>query len=160
MPGGGKRKRRASFRRAFFISIKRGGYFMIERDYIMRMIAQLAAVLAKILFAKNAQNYAEALLLAQNAYGQLIGVTSELVDQLNASALAMLLGEKEKIKILARLLQEEGDILHLQKKSAEGNLKYQKALALFQEALRQSANGDDECEAAILNLQTKLEQQN
>ena len=130
---------------------------MIERDYLMRMIAQLSAVIARILFAKNAQNYVEALQLAQNAYGQLLGLNGELVEQMDAATLALLLGEKEKIKALATLLREEGDILHLQRNAAIGNTKYEKALALFQEALRQTSSQDGECEAAIAALQAKLQ---
>lgn len=130
---------------------------MIERDYLMRMIAQLSAVIARILFAKSAQNYVEALQLAQNAYGQLLGLNGELVEQMDAATLALLLGEKEKIKALATLLREEGDILHLQGNAAVGNAKYEKALALFQEALRQTSSQDNECEAAIAALQAKLQ---
>jgi hypothetical protein len=129
---------------------------MIERDYIMRLIAQLAAVLAKILGAKNAQNYAEARQIAQSSYEQLLGLTGELVDQMDAATLIMLLGEKEKIKALAVLLREEGEILHLLAKLFEGDAKYEKALALFQEAQRMSTTGDPECEAAIQALQAKL----
>jgi predicted RNA polymerase sigma factor len=129
---------------------------MIERDYIMRMISQLAAVLAKIFFAKNAQNYAEALRLAQSACEELLGLNGELIDQMEAPTLALLLGDKEKIKVLATLLREEGDILQLQEKAPEGNLKYEKALALYQEALRMFTTGDQECEAAIKALHAKL----
>jgi len=129
---------------------------MIERDYLMRMISQLSAVMARILFAKNAQNYAEAQQIAQSSYEQLLGLNGELVDQMDAATLIMLLGEKEKIKALASLLREEGEILHLQGKSLEGDAKYEKALALFQEARRMSATGDNECEAAIPALQAKL----
>jgi len=131
---------------------------MIERDYLMRMISQLAAALAKILFAKNSQNYAEALQIAQNAYDQLLGLNGEIVDQMNAATLILLLGDKEKIKALAALLREEGDILHLQGKSSAGNAKYEKALALYQEALRLSASGDTECQAAIETIKIKLKQ--
>jgi hypothetical protein len=130
---------------------------MIERDYIMRMIAQLAAVMARILFAKNAQNYPEALQIAEAAYGQLLGLNGELVEKMEASTLALLLGEKEKIKTLAALLREEGEILHLQRNAFAGDLKYAKALALFQEALRQFNAGDHECEAAITALQARLD---
>jgi len=129
---------------------------MIERDYLMRMIAQLSAVIARILFAKNAQTYAEALQLAQNAYEQLLGLNGELVDQMDAATLSMLLGEKEKIKALAALLREEGEILHLQGNASEGKVKYEKALALFQEALRQSTSKDAACETAIAVLLAKL----
>ena len=129
---------------------------MIERDYIMRMIAQLSAAIARILFAKKRRKYAEALQLAQNAYEQLLGLNDELVEQMDAATLAMLLGEKEKIKALAALLREEGEILHLQGNASDGNLKYEKALALFQEAGRRSTSKNDECEAAIAALQAKL----
>jgi hypothetical protein len=129
---------------------------MIERDYIMRMIAQLAAVMAEILGAKNAQNYAEARQIAQNAYDQLFGLNGELVEQMDAPTLALLLGGKEKIKALAALLCEEGEVLHLQEKPSEGNTKYEKSLALYHEALRLAAAGDAECEVAIEAIKTKL----
>lgn len=129
---------------------------MIERDYIMRMIAQLAAVMAKILGAKSAQNYAEARQIAQNAYAQLFGLNGELVEHLDAPTLALLVGGKEKIKALAALLREEGEILHLQGNPSESNKKFEKSLALYQEALRLSASGDAECETAMEAIKTTL----
>jgi hypothetical protein len=131
---------------------------MIERDYIMRLIAQLAAVLARIMGAKNAKNYAEALQIAQSSYEQLLGLNGELVDQMDAGTLALLLGEKEKIKALAALLREEGDIMLRQGLSLEGRAKYEKALALYQEAIRVSATKDADCEAVIADLEAKLDQ--
>lgn len=129
---------------------------MIARDYLMRLMSQLAAAMAKILGAKNAQNYAEARLLAQNACEQLFGLNGELVKTMDAGTLALLLGEKEKIKALAALLREEGDILLLQGNPAEGIVQYEKALALYQEAWRASPEGDADCEAAIAALEAKL----
>jgi hypothetical protein len=129
---------------------------MIQRDYLMRLLSQLAAAMAKILGAKNAQNYAEARLLAQNACEQLFGLNGELVKTMDAGTLALLLGEKEKIKALASLLREDGDILLLQGEPAEGAAQYEKALALHQEALRASPAGDPDCEAAIAALETRL----
>jgi tetratricopeptide (TPR) repeat protein len=125
---------------------------MIECDYILRMISQLAAVMAKILFAKNAQNYAEALQIAQSSYEQLLGLNGELVERMDAATIAMLLGEKEKIKVLASLLQEEGDILLLQGRKPEGEAKYEKALALLQSPF---TTGDADCQAAIAALQKR-----
>jgi hypothetical protein len=129
---------------------------MIQRDYLMRLMSQLAAVMAKILGAKNAQNYAEARLLAQNACEQLLGLTGELVKTMDAGTLARLLGEKEKIKALAALLREDGDILLLQSNPGEGVLQYKKALALYQEAWRASPEGDADCETAVALLEAKL----
>jgi hypothetical protein len=129
---------------------------MIERDYLMRLMSQLAAVMAKILGAKNAKNYAEARRLAQNACEQLFGLNDELVKKMDAGTLALLLGEKEKIKALAALLREDGDILLLQDKPAEGRVQYEKAMALYQEARRASPDGDPDCEAAIALLEARL----
>jgi tetratricopeptide (TPR) repeat protein len=129
---------------------------MIERDYIMRMIAQLAAVLARILGAKNAQDYTQALQLVQDAYGEIFGLQRELVEQMDAATLALLLGEGEKIKGLASLLREEGDVLLLQGQPTKGYEKYEKALALYQEALRLQTTEDADCLAAIATLQAKL----
>lgn len=129
---------------------------MIERDYLMRLLSQLAAVMAKILGAKNAQDYAEARLLAQNACEQLFGLNGELIKKMDAGTLALLLGEKEKVKALAALLREEGEVLFLQGNSAEGGAQYEKALALYQEALRASSEGDADCEAAIVALEANL----
>jgi hypothetical protein len=129
---------------------------MIERDYLMRLMSQLAAVMAKILGAKNAQNYAEARFLAQNACEQLFGLNGELVEKMDAGTLALLLGEKEKIKALAALLREEGDILLLQGNPAGGGVKYEKALALYQEVGRASPEEGADCEAAIAALEARL----
>jgi tetratricopeptide (TPR) repeat protein len=129
---------------------------MVERDYLMRLMSQLAAVMAKILGAKNALNYAEARLLAQNACEQLFGLNGELVKKMDAGTLALLLGEKEKIKALAALLREEGDILLLQGNPAEGVVQYEKALALYQEALRAAPDVDLDCETTIAALEARL----
>ncbi|MCI0696515.1 hypothetical protein L0337_31505 [candidate division KSB1 bacterium] len=129
---------------------------MIERDYLMRLMSQLAAAMAKIIGAKNAQNYAEARLLAQNACEQLFGLNGELVKTMDAGTLALLLGEKEKIKALAALLREEGEILLLLDNPAEGVVQFEKAMALYQEALRASPDGDADCEAAIAALEERL----
>jgi tetratricopeptide (TPR) repeat protein len=133
---------------------------MIERDYLMRMMAQLAAVLARVLGAKNARNYAEALQIVQDAYGELFGVQSELVEQMDAATLALLLSDWEKIKGLASLLREEGDVLLLQGKQEKGCEKYEKALALYQEAVRSQTKEDTDCSAAIAELQAKLAELN
>ena len=129
---------------------------MLERDYIMRMVAQLSGVLAKIVFAKKAKNYDQALQIMHNAYGEMFGLEGQLVHKLHPSSLVLLLGQKEKIKALATLLQEEGDVLILQGKSQEGEHRYVKSLALFQELLKMQTSKDGECLSAIETLHTKL----
>ncbi|MDZ7345051.1 MAG: DUF6483 family protein [candidate division KSB1 bacterium] len=140
---------------------------MIERDYIMRMIAQLAAALSKIADLKKDKKYNEAQQIVQEAYGELFGFPTEMVQQMDAATLGFLLDDKEKIKALASLVHEEGEVLLLQGKLAECAACYQKALDLYQQAWSRPAlnrmNGkaeqgsdDAECLAAIRILQAKI----
>jgi hypothetical protein len=129
---------------------------MIERDYLMRMMAQLTAVIARIFGCKNAQDYTQALQVVREAYGEIFGLPSELVEQMDAATLALLLGDKEKIKALASLLHEEGEVLILQGEKSEGMKKYEKALALYREVLSMQTQDDPDCRTAIALLQTKL----
>lgn len=126
----------------------------------MRMMAQLAAVLARIMGAKNAQDYAQAQQIVQDAYGELFGLQPELVEHADAATLALLLGEAEKIKGLAALLREEGEALLLQGKPLEGRARFEKALALYQETMRLQTKDDEECVAAIAELEARLDNLN
>ncbi len=127
---------------------------MIEKDYIMRMIAQLSAVLAKVLFAKQAGQYEEAAQLLEKSYGELFGLSGELLESLDAETLAGLLGDREKIKALATLLKEEGDVFAAQNEGAKSRQRYAKSLALFQRLL---PTEDPTIRDAVAALQAKLE---
>ena len=126
---------------------------MIERDYIMRMIAQLSAVLAKVLFAKQAGQYQEAGQLIQKSYEELFGLSAELLDSLDAETLAGLFGEREKMKALATLLREEGDVFAAQKEEMKSRQRYAKSLGLFQRLL---PTDDAAIRDAVSALQSKL----
>ncbi len=127
---------------------------MIEKDYIMRMIAQLSGVLAQVLFAKQAGKNKEAGEIIQNAYEELFGLSGELIKSLDAETLAGLLGSPEKIKALATLLKEEGEVFLALKQDAAARQSYAKSLALFKRLLPTE-------DAAILDevaaLQARLE---
>jgi hypothetical protein len=108
---------------------------MIEKDCIMRMIAQLTAVLTKVISSRQAKRYDDAAELIQNAYGELFGLSGEVLETLDAGTLAGLLGEREKIKALAILLKEDGDLWRAQSDDATARHRYKKSLTLFQRLL-------------------------
>lgn len=126
---------------------------MIEKDYIMRMIAQLSAVIAKVLFAKQAGQYEAAAQLLEKSYGELFGLSGELLEGLDAETLAGLLGDREKIKALATLLREEGDVFAAQNEGMKSRQRYTKSLALFQRLL---PTEDPTIRDAVAALQTRL----
>jgi hypothetical protein len=128
---------------------------MIEKDYLMRMLAQLSEVLARVLFQKQAQNYPAAQKIIQNAYQELFGLSGEMLQDLDATTLALLLADVEKIKTLAALLHEEGDVLLLQGSTMECRDRFLKSLALFREAMKMHPN-NEEFKSAIATLHAKL----
>jgi len=77
-----------------------------RQDYLMRLVEQLAAVIARMLGLRSSGRAAQALTEAEHGY-DLLGLPSGLIDVLSASALAELLGSPEKIRLVADLLDEE-----------------------------------------------------
>jgi hypothetical protein len=120
----------------------------------MRMIAQLSGVLAQVLFAKQAGKNKEAGEMIQNAYEELFGLSGELIKSLDAETLAGLLGSPEKIKALATLLKEEGEVFLALKQDAAARQSYAKSLALFNRLL---PTEDAAIRDEVAALQSRLE---
>jgi len=117
---------------------------MIERDYLMRLIQQLNTVLARIMRAKQQEKYDEAQETIKEAHGELFGLDSALVGMMSAESLAQLLGDGEKIKAMARLFKEEGDLFELQEDGRQAGGKYQRSLELYLEVMNASSIQDGE----------------
>jgi hypothetical protein len=88
---------------------------MITRDYIMRMINQLAASLARVLFLKNAREFPQALTEIQKTCKQLIGADLKFLRRLSDVQLIELLGgdrelASSKYYVLGMLFKEQSDI--------------------------------------------------
>jgi hypothetical protein len=76
------------------------------QDYLMRMVEQLTAVIARMLGLRKSGRATQALAEAEHGY-DLLGLPSGLIDVVSAPALAELLGSPEKIRLVADLLEEE-----------------------------------------------------
>jgi hypothetical protein len=82
---------------------------MLRDDYIIRLIKQLGAVLARIVGKRNAGEYESALQEAGKGWDDLIGQPPrDLVDVIDTKTLAEMLKEPEKMRAAAKLLTEEG----------------------------------------------------
>ena len=125
---------------------------MITRDYLMRMVQQLAGVLARILRAKEQEQYDQAMQEAEKAYGELFGMEANLLRALDAATLAQFLGHREKIKACAALFREEGELHRLKGETDQAGAKFRRALELFLEALNFDEQDDAECRQAIKAL--------
>lgn len=130
---------------------------MIERDYIMRLVQQLAAVVARVLRLRELEKYDQAQQELEQAYGELFGLNYELLLSLDAATAAQLLGHEEKIKIAAKLMQEESALLEKQSKFEQAHARRQRALELYLEAVALGGYSEDEDGAMLASLRRKID---
>lgn len=118
---------------------------MIREDYIIRMIEQLAAFLARIVRKREAGDYAGALAEAGKAWDDLIGQPPrDLVDRLDTPTLAGLLGDAARMRVAAQLLTEEGRAYAGKGDPAHAAVCYRRAWELYLEArVREPSLEDD-----------------
>jgi Ca2+-binding EF-hand superfamily protein len=82
---------------------------MIQKDYIMRMIEQFAAILIKIMFNKETQNYTQALFEIDTAYKTFLNFDPDHIKAISEDELVSMLKssgsiDAEKCIIVAELL--------------------------------------------------------
>ena len=129
---------------------------MITRDYIMRMINLLAAALARVLSLKKEKDFPQALLEIERTYKHLLGVHREFLHRLSDIQMIDLLGSDQtaassKYYVLGMLLKEEGEILQLQEKSAEGFALSETSLSLLIESFLYANGPADENHAVAID---------
>lgn len=118
---------------------------MIERDYIMRMVQQLAAALTRIFKLKEQEKYDQALDETGEAFNALLGMSPEMMAAFDSATLAQLLGHHEKVKTAAALFRAEGELHQLQGDSATAQTRFQRAFELYLEAAHMQERSDTEC---------------
>ena len=88
---------------------------MIKQDYIMRMVAQLVEVLARILHLRETGQYLEGLAAIDEALQRLIGLNARFINSLSVRDLVALMKpsiglDATRALVAADLLKEQGDI--------------------------------------------------
>ncbi|MGH7493745.1 MAG: hypothetical protein ACREOO_15310 [bacterium] len=134
----------------FYICYVNGA--MIERDYIMRMMQQLGAAVARLLKLKEQEEYEQALQEVEKAYGELLGLNPEIVPMFDAATLAPLLGHPDKMKVIATLFFEQAELHRLQRESEKAHGHYRRALEMFIEALLAQSEADPGCREKVQML--------
>jgi len=109
---------------------------MFSEDYLMRIIRQATAVLARVIGLKNTGEYQEAVKDIDKTLGLLFGMDAELIRLLDDESLYLLLINNdeldyEKLEIIADLFKEEGDIQKLQNHDNESNNCYIRSLNYY-----------------------------
>ncbi|MBK7860085.1 MAG: hypothetical protein IPJ65_16010 [Archangiaceae bacterium] len=126
---------------------------LIERDYVMRAVKQLAEAIGRLLKLKAEKRYDEAAQTVAGACSDLLGVdlsTLLLVDSVSG---ASLLGSPERVRTFARLLEELADLHRLQGDEARARARARHAVEMYRQVLERRAD-DAESLAGLVRLQS------
>jgi len=109
---------------------------MLSDDYLIRMIRQATAVLARVIGLKSAGQYQEALQDIDQALEQLLGMDAGLIRLLDDESLYKILMKNdvldlEKLGFLADLFKQEGEIQKLQNQTNESINCYIRSLNYY-----------------------------
>lgn len=78
-------------------------------DSVMRLVKQLAEVLARAMKLKTAGDEVKSKQVLQNACGEVLGVEFRVLDMLDAKSAVELLGEKPRVEAYLQLVEALGD---------------------------------------------------
>ncbi len=84
---------------------------MIRKDYLERLIEQFAQALARILKARQEARYEDALRLIREAARTALGMEYGPLTMVDAASTARMLGDPERVGVLARLVALLGVVL-------------------------------------------------
>lgn len=107
-----------------------------RRDYILRLIEQFVEMLARIVGLRKAGKLDEAEKLARETADGIFGSLRSMIDGVDSSTAASLLGSREKIVVYAALTAEEAEIAALRGDARKTSNRRRRALELYLEASR------------------------
>jgi hypothetical protein len=105
----------------------------IERDYVLRIIRQLALFIARLMKLKDEGDLESAQDLLLSAYGDMFGIDRRFVGYMRPDQLAGVLG-RERATLFAELMAEEADLRAMRGDAQTAALVAQQALALLDAA--------------------------
>ena len=124
--------------------------FVFREVYIIRLIQQLVAIVARIAGLNRKGDHDKALAAADQVWEKLLDAPRELIDAVDTPTLAAMLREPDKLRIAAQLSYEEGRALVGKGDPLHGQIRYRRAMELILEARSLDPQAQDD--AMILEL--------
>ena len=101
-----------------------------ERDYVMRLVKQLAEFVARLLKLASAAKPEEALSMLRAGCSQALGMEYEVLSMLDAKSAVELLGEPARVIAFIQLIEAMGDVDARSGEPMRALTRYQHALEL------------------------------
>ena len=110
---------------------------MYQKDYILRLIEQVAKAIAVMLGFISKKQYLEALEEAKKAYLNYLNIETDYLDSIPPDKMVESLQEEagmgqNELEIIGKLLKLEGDALVGQGKSEVAEKKYKRGLSILE----------------------------
>ncbi len=121
---------------------------LVERDFLMRLVKQLAEVLARAMKLKLGKKHEEAAEVIESGCLTLLGIDWQTLAWVDSKSAAQLLQTPARIHAFATLLENHGLLSEDKGDAAKARSKFQHALELYREA------GNDT--GAVERLKAKL----
>jgi hypothetical protein len=129
---------------------------MIRKDYIERLIEQLGAAFAALMKLRRERRTEEAQQLIRDTALSALGMEYSTLTMADAASTARLLGHPLRVVGLARLVAQEGELLHEQGEQARATLRWGLALELFLEAQAMGAALEGEDARVLAELRERV----
>lgn len=113
-----------------------------DKDYVMRMVKQVAEMFARLLKLVEKREYDQALRAMQAGYPGLLGLDYAPLNFADPRSAADLLGDRQRIKIFAQLLSKEAEIFALMDNAPRAATKREQAIKVWLEAFQRGAPQD------------------
>ena len=107
---------------------------IVERDFIMRLVKQLAEVLARAMKLKGLKKDDEAAEVIESGCLSLLGIDWKTLAWVDSASAAQLLKEPARIRAFAALLEARAQLHADAGEAAEARSKFQHAFEMYREA--------------------------
>ena len=107
---------------------------IFERDYVMRLVKQLAELFARVMNLKAAKKNEEAAELLEAGCLTLFGIDWRTLAWVDSASAAQLLKEPARIRAFAALLEKRAELHEAADEPAEARSKWQHAFEMYREA--------------------------
>jgi len=128
---------------------------IVEKDFIVRLIRQLAELLARALGLARKGQFDEAISVLESSCPSLLGMDYAPLALVDSASAAGILREPARVKTFARLLATAAEIYELKGDAAAARSKWQHALEVYLEAARLQPD-DQEAAEQIRALARKV----
>ncbi|WP_163782906.1 hypothetical protein [Myxococcus vastator] len=128
----------------------------LRKDYIERLIEEFAAALARIIKAGREKKLADAQRLIQETALSTLGMEYAALLMADPASTARLLGAPPRVKVLARLVAEDGSLIAEQGDAATATSRFHYALALYEKVQAAGLTLDADDTATITRLRDQL----